>query len=138
MATNNFKEKMAEERDYYMGKTDKIPGSSKTVKEARKDYLKEVEKADKADAKKREAWLKSQDVTPEERTTAVTHDTVRTDIVDPTEVVSAPAAKPDGFTKSGLKAKSKAELITIATDLGKKVVPDTDTVDEIIDIILAK
>jgi len=69
-ATVSFDKHLAEERAYYLGKTKTIPGSDKTIDQARKEYRDGVDKEDQRMADRRKKALGGKD--PGTFTTAVT------------------------------------------------------------------
>lgn len=70
-----FNEQMQEERAYYLGLSDKVPGTNKSIAELQKEYRKSVEAEDARMAQRRQAKVVDQ-APPRIVTTAVTHGVV--------------------------------------------------------------
>ncbi len=148
MADQTLKAQFADERKYYLGYTDKVPGSDKTVAEVRKEHEAAVAKDAEETEAKRQEWLATVERSPDNdvRTTAVTHGVVReTQVPTPVavaEAISAPTPEPlpalnEVLTESALQGLKKERLVAIADNRNISVVPDSQNKGEIVTAILA-
>lgn len=123
MADKDLNEKMAEERKYYLGKTDIVPGTKMTVAEAKAKHQKEVAAENARMEKRRNDWLKKREANAPAEQPA-----------DATPVDSAQTP----HTKESLLALGKDDLVAMAKEAGIETVPDNMTKGQIADLILAK
>lgn len=153
--TKGFKEQMADERAFYLRKTDIIPGTDITVKDAKAEYEDQRAAANKASEERRIEYLKSRQ--PQEgvvRTTVVVPGVLANvepksqieisekEIADiesgaaDNKIVSGPSDP--GLTKEALLKETKETLYLQASGL-RLIGPDTEyTKDQLADIILAE
>lgn len=123
MADKELNERMAEEREYYLGKTDIVPGTKMTVAEARKAHQKAVAAEDARMAKRRENWLKGREN--------------KSPVAGPADAPTVDSAQTP-HTKESLVALGKDDLVAMAKEAGIDTVPDNMTKGQIADLILAK
>lgn len=141
MANKTLSEQNKAERAFYLGKlkaTDKVPGSDKTIAEARESYQEANDKHEKDLAKKAEEFRKENPPAAPERVSVVTHETVvplKAENPEPEKKKEEPK-KLGEHTEESLSKLKEAEVVTIATDMGLTVVPGSQTIPEMRTMIL--
>lgn len=141
--TVDFNEQMAAEREFYLGKTDKVPNSTMTVKEAREAQMKvnaeyEKERIERAQRVRNEvlendAAFQAGRGAENSYTTVVVpgvNAQINNPVAVPLEVVLAQNTQEDLYplpTDAELAHLDVAELITLAGNRGVEVKANVDT-----------
>jgi hypothetical protein len=140
MSTKTLEQQLSAERAYYLGQTDKIPGSDVPVADAKTAYREELRKYNDGIAQRRAEV--AAELAPIVDTTAVTFDVtaeVSRPVVAPEQNIIGNAADTPAAgterTREDLEKLSKAQLIAIAEEERSHQVPDSMTKSDIIDII---
>ena len=150
---NELHEQYRAERKYYLGYTDRIPGSDRLISEAKAEYRKGVKEEDERMEKRRREYLESQNIEPVKQTTAVTFETVR-EVTLPISTEPFLIAQPEDATPTDGAAESievpeeetysedelmgmrKDDLVALAVKFGHDFAPDSLTKQDIANLIL--
>lgn len=136
MVNEAIKEQFKAERKYFLGYSDKVPGTGQKVSDARKEYQELNDAAEADQQKARDEFNASVELTNDQsvRTTVVGNSVVDLQL---SPNAAAPVEAPtDPLTE--LMKESKGDLVRRAEEAGISVVPDSMTKADIAALILAK
>ena len=142
MTAVKFEDRMKEERKYYLGYADKVPGRTQSVADARAEYQALLKKQEKKEAERRAVVLGELPV--ETFTTSVANGAIVEVERRPFSDAGAPfatsvmpgTAEGGEVTKEELMKHNKADLANIALEDHGRMVSDTAKKSEIVDAIL--